>query len=82
MKRKQLLKIPPFWQINSKTFLNGPSFIFVFETNITILTTNICENVMTIQYMALGFEPTTFRTRVSSNNHQTRAKTYFTLRDL
>ena len=40
------------------------------------------KNVMTIQYMALGFEPTTFRTRVSSNNHQTRAKTYFTLRDL
>ena len=27
---------------------------------------------MTIQYTALGFEPTTFGTRVSSHNHQTR----------
>ena len=29
-------------------------------------------NVLTIQYMALGFEPTTLGIRVSSNNHQTR----------
>ena len=28
---------------------------------------------MTIQYTALGFEPTTLRTRVSSHSHQTRA---------
>ena len=28
---------------------------------------------MTIQYMAPGFEPTTFGTRVSSHNHKTRA---------
>ena len=28
---------------------------------------------MSIQYTALGFEPTTFRTRVSSHSHQTRA---------
>ena len=39
----------------------------------TILTTNICKNVITIQYMAPGFEPTTFGTLVSSQNHQTRA---------
>ena len=30
---------------------------------------------MTIQYTVLGFEPTTFGTRVSSHNHQTRAPT-------
>ena len=44
-----------------------------FQTNIiTILTTNQCEK-MSIQYMVLGFKPTTFRTWVSSHNHLTRA---------
>ena len=32
-----------------------------FQTNITIFTTNKCEK-MSIQYMVLGFEPTTFVT--------------------
>ena len=55
-------------------FKNGPSsgsfFVFLsFQTNMTILTTNICKNVITIQYMAPGFEPTTFETLVSSQNH-------------
>ena len=31
------------------------------------------KNVMSIQYMAPGFEPTTFATWVSSQNHKTRA---------
>ena len=39
-----------------------------FQTNITIFSTNICEK-MSIQYTVLGFEPTTFRTWVSSHNH-------------
>ena len=43
----------------------NPSLFFVyfrsFQTSITIFTTNICEK-MSIQYMVLGFEPTTFRT--------------------
>ena len=30
-----------------------------FQTNNTSFTTNQCENVMSIQYMAPGFEPTT-----------------------
>ena len=49
-------------------FKNGPtpaSFLFYFrsfQTNIiTILTTNTCEE-MSIQYMVLGFAPTTFGT--------------------
>ena len=28
----------------------------------------VCEK-MSIQYMVMGFKPTTFRTRVSSHNH-------------
>ena len=32
-----------------------------FQTNTTIFTTNICAK-MSIQYMVLGFEPTTFST--------------------
>ena len=50
------------------TFLNGPtqaSFIIYFQSFqtdiIAIFTTNICEK-MFIQYMVLGFEPTTFGT--------------------
>ena len=39
-----------------------------FHTDITIFTTNICEK-MNIQYMVLGFEPTTFRTSFSFHNH-------------
>ena len=59
-----------------KLFLrNGPnsaSFVFIFvffKQTITILTTNIWKNVMTIQYTVPGFEPTTFGTWVSSHSH-------------
>ena len=55
---------------------NGPipasfSFIFgLFQTNNTIFyNKSMWKNVMSIQYMALGFEPTTFGTWVSSHNH-------------
>ena len=42
-----------------------------FQTNITILTTNICEKFLFtfIQYTALGFKPTTLGYQVSSHNH-------------
>ena len=39
-----------------------------FQTNITILTTNKCEEI-SIQYTGMGFELTTFGTRVSSHKH-------------
>ena len=39
-----------------------------FQTNITICTTNKCEK-MSIQYMVLWFEHTTFRSWVSYPNH-------------
>ena len=42
-----------------------------FQTNNTILTANQCEYIMPIQYLVLGFEPTTFWTCVV--NHKTRA---------
>ena len=45
---------------------------FIFIQSITNLTTNICEKI-SIQYTVLGFELTTFRTRVSSHTHSTRA---------
>ena len=47
-------------------------FIVSLQTNITIFTTNKCEN-MFIQYSVLGFKPTTFRTLDASHNHWTRA---------
>ena len=52
---------------------NGPSqplfhLFLSFQTNIIIFTTIICEK-MSIQYMVLVFEPTTFKTCVSSHNH-------------
>ena len=41
----------------------NPGLFFVyfrfFQTNITVFTTNICEKT-SIQYLVLGFEPTTF----------------------
>ena len=43
-----------------------------FQTNITILTINKCEN-MSIQDMMLGLELMTFGTRASSHNPSTRA---------
>ena len=62
-------------RITSDIFNNGQprpllSFIFgSFQTNInTIDATNKCEK-MSIQYMVPGFEPTTFRSWVSSYNH-------------
>ena len=68
------------WHIETRgisTFLflkkwANPGLFFVyfwsFQTNtITIFTTNTCEK-MSIQYMVLEFEPTTFRMRVSSHN--------------
>ena len=58
----------------SKLFKNGPTlatfivYFWSFQTNIiTIFTTNVCEK-MSIHYAVLGFEPTTFRTSVSSHN--------------
>ena len=39
-----------------------------FQTNITIFTTNVCEKYSSSRYKVLGFEPTIFRTRVSSHN--------------
>ena len=43
----------------------NPGLFFVyfrsFQTNNTILTTNQCENDMSIQYTAPGFEPKTSR---------------------
>ena len=54
----------------------NPGLFFVcfclYQTNNTIFTTNICEK-MTIQYTAMGFEPTTSWIRVISHNHKTRA---------
>ena len=37
---------------------------------------------MTIQYIALGFEPTTFGTLISSHNHGSRPKVQNNLRQL
>ena len=60
----------------SCVFLNDhPRQIFLFilifsNTCITIFTTNQREK-MSIHYVALGFEPTNFRTWVSFHNHQT-----------
>ena len=54
---------------------NGPSsasfsFNFVFSNkHYNFYNKYMWINVMTIQYTALGFEPTTFGTRVSSHNH-------------
>ena len=58
-------------------FKNGPSrplvhFIVVFQSKQHIFN-NKQRWKMSIQYMALGFEPKTFGTWVSSHNHYTRA---------
>ena len=56
-------------------FLNGPStasssFIFIFSSkNYNSYNKYVWKNVMTVQYLVSGFEPTTFRTCVSSHNH-------------
>ena len=62
-------------------YKKGPSpasFSFIcglFQTNNTIFTTNQCiKNVMSIQYLVPGFEPTTFGMWVSSHNHKTRTR--------
>ena len=61
---------------------NGPSpasfsFIFVFsKKHYTSYNKYLWRNVMSIQYMVPGFEPTTFGIQVSSHNHQTRAHKY------
>ena len=49
---------------------NSHPFFHLFQTNITIFIAIIYEK---IQYTVLGFEPTTFRLRVSSHNHETMA---------
>ena len=49
---------------------NSHPFFHLFQTNITIFIAIIYEK---IQYTVLGFEPTTFRLRVSSHNHKTMA---------
>ena len=46
-----------------------------FQTRLTIFTTNKCERVY-IQYLALGFELTTFGTCVSSLYHKTSGQSY------
>ena len=52
-----------FWYVvGIGWFLNGPSqasfsFIFVFTTNITIFTTNICEKCPSAEIRAFGPEP-------------------------
>ena len=53
---------------------------FVFS-NIKIFTTNKCET-MSIQYLVLRFEPTTFRTWVSSHYHKTRDPSQTTQRPI
>ena len=49
---------------------SGLFFIYFcsFQTNNTIFTSNQCEK-MSIQYLATGFEPTTFRTWFITHNH-------------
>ena len=50
------------------------SFIFVFfKQALQFLQQINAKTNMSIQYTAPGFKPTTFNTRVSSHNHQTRA---------
>ena len=70
-----------WWQNKLKHFLkkwaiSGPFlFIFIFSNKI------FCNKYVwkiAIQYTVLGFEPTTFRTWVSSHNHKT-IKTLFTV---
>ena len=50
-----------------------PGLFFVyfrlFKQTLQFLQQIYMKNVMTIQYMASGFKPTTFGTRVSSLNH-------------
>ena len=59
----------------SPVLKNGPtpasfSFIFFFSNkHENSYNKYMWKNVMSIQYMALGFEPTTFATQVSSHNH-------------
>ena len=48
------------------------SLLVLFEQTIQFVTTNECKK-MSIQYTVFGYEHTTFRTRVSSLNHQTNA---------
>ena len=51
-------------------------FIFgLFKQTIQFLQQINVKNVMSIQYPALGFEPMTFGTWVSSHNHENRAPT-------
>ena len=63
-----------FFNVLQQFFLNGPSsatfsFIFVFQVkHYNFYNKYMCEK-MSIQYKVLGFEPTTFRTWVSSHNH-------------
>ena len=63
-------KYKEFLYLLSKVFCSQASFCLFsfFPINISIFTTNMCEKV-SIQYAVLGFEPSTFRTWVSSHNH-------------
>ena len=54
-----------------------PLFHFFFQQTLQFLLQIYVKNVMSIQYSAPGLEPTTFRRRVSSHNHQTRAPASF-----
>ena len=69
----------------AKIFLNGPtpaSFLLIFslfKQKIQFFTTNQCaKNVTSIQYTVPGFEPTTSRTWIISNNHSRPTVRIFT----
>ena len=66
----------PNFQYFLKKWPTPASFSFIFglfkQTNNTIFTTIQFEK-MSIQYTALGFESTTFRTWVVTHNHKTMA---------
>ena len=48
-------------------------FSVFFKQTMQFYNKSMWKNVMSIQYPAQGFEPTTFGTWVSSHNHKTRA---------
>ena len=50
-------------------------FLFFSDKQYNSYNKSMWHNVMSIQYRAPGYEPTTFRMWVSSHNHKTRAPT-------
>ena len=57
------------WLILNRQTPASFSFFLVFSNKPYNLKINQCKNVMSIQYMVLGFEPTTSRTWVVSHNY-------------